>query len=363
MFAVAAAGLAAAVVGALLLGLRARLHNRLQGGAGLAVLVIPVAAVGVYLVVGSPAFIAPHDSLARTEASIRTLERQAAARPAEPAPLINLAQALDDAGRYREAGEAWKRVAALEGEGQAEALQRAAHSLILSNGMQVTGEVADLIARILVLEPANVHGRFYDGLAKFQSGQPAAALAIWTGLLADVPPDSPLRSSLEAGIEEAEARTGASAPVPGVPEDSQIRAMVDGLAARLAENPGDLDGWKRLGRSRRVLNEFTESYEAYMQAVALAPDDVTALAGAAEALAFASGDPRDPPAEAVMLFRRVLELDPDHALALYVVGEDAAGQGDRVTAAALLGRLLQQLPPDDPMHETIARRLEQIVRE
>jgi len=34
-----------------------------------------------------------------------------------------------------------------------------------------------------------------------------------------------------------------------------VRAMVDGLAARLRQNPRDADGWIRLMRSRMVLND------------------------------------------------------------------------------------------------------------
>jgi cytochrome c-type biogenesis protein CcmH/NrfG len=97
-----------------------------------------------------------------------------------------------------------------------------------------------------------------------------------------------------------------------------------------------------------------------MRAVALAPEDSVALPGAAEALTLASDDPAEPPAEAIALFRRVLDIDPDHALALYVIGEEAARRNDLETARTLLGRLLRRLPPDEPMHATIAARLEAI---
>ncbi len=366
MFVAAAAGLSAMVVGALLLGLRAGLPNRLQGPAGIVVLSIPAMSAGVYLVVGNPAFIAPHDSRDRADATLRILERQVAAHPELSGPLMNLAQALEDADRYLEAGAVWQRAAALEDGVRVEALQRAALALIAGNGNRVSDEVTDLIADLLALEPGNVFGRFYTGLEELQSGRPDAALATWTELLAELPLDAESRPMIEAGIEEAAARVGSRSGPPGpaapVPDDSQIRAMVDGLAARLAEHPDDPDGWKRLGRSRRVLDQFTLSYEAYMQAVALVPEDTEALAGAAESLALASGNPADPPAGAVALFRRVLALDPDHLLALYVVGEEAARRQDTATAETLLGRLLRQLPTDDPMHRTIAGRLEQIGR-
>ena len=41
-----------------------------------------------------------------------------------------------------------------------------------------------------------------------------------------------------------------------------VRAMVDGLAARLRQNPRDADGWIRLMRSRMVLHDENAAREA-----------------------------------------------------------------------------------------------------
>ena len=363
-FLAVAAGLAAAVTAALLLGLRARLGNRLQGPAGIAAITIPVIAAAVYLVIGNPAFLDPDVSLNRGETLIRLLEKQAEAQPDSPTALMNLAQAFDEAGRPADAAPLWERAAALEGDGRADALAHAAQSLILAADGVVTAEAAALIADVLAIEPGHVPARFYAGLTELQGGQPVDALATWTALLADLPPDAEFRPMVESGVREAAAQADVPSPLPDaaqpVPDDVQIRAMVDGLAARLADNPDDLEGWKRLGRSRRVLDQYDLSHEAYMRAVALAPQDAEALAGAAEALTLASDDPAEPPAEAIALFRRVLDLDPDHALALYIIGEEAVRRDDLETARTLLGRLLQRLPAGEPMHATIAARLEAI---
>ena len=363
-FLAAAAGLAAAVTAALLLGLRARPANRLRGPAGVAAVAIPVAAAAVYLGIGNPEFIDPATSLNRGDALIRLLEEQVEARPASPVPLMNLAQALDDAGRPGDAAPVWRRAAALGGDSRADALAHAAQSLVLAADGTVTEAAAALIADVLAIAPDHAPTRFYAGLAAFQGGEPGEALATWTALLADLPPDAEFRPMVESGIREAAARADVPSPLPDVaepvPDDGQIRAMVDGLAARLADNPDDLEGWKRLGRSRRVLDQYDLSHAAYMRAVALAPEDAEALAGAAEALTLASEQPAEPPAEAIALFRRVLAIDPDHALALYVVGEEAARRNDPDTARTLLGRLLRRLPPGEPMHAAIAARLEAI---
>jgi cytochrome c-type biogenesis protein CcmH len=52
---------------------------------------------------------------------------------------------------------------------------------------------------------------------------------------------------------------------------SMIRGMVDALAARLKDNPDDLEGWLRLGRSYTVLGERGLAADAYKRAAALAP--------------------------------------------------------------------------------------------
>ena len=62
-------------------------------------------------------------------------------------------------------------------------------------------------------------------------------------------------------------------------EDRQvmIQAMVDGLAARLDENPDDLDGWMRLARSYNVLGRPEDALAALRKANATFPEDTTVL--------------------------------------------------------------------------------------
>ncbi len=48
-----------------------------------------------------------------------------------------------------------------------------------------------------------------------------------------------------------------------------IRAMVDGLAARLEADQGDLDGWLRLARADKVLGENAKSAAAKARAAKL----------------------------------------------------------------------------------------------
>ena len=55
-----------------------------------------------------------------------------------------------------------------------------------------------------------------------------------------------------------------------------IKGMVGQLADRLAENPNDVEGWKRLIRSYTVLGEPEKAKEAYRTASAKFPADSAA---------------------------------------------------------------------------------------
>jgi len=54
------------------------------------------------------------------------------------------------------------------------------------------------------------------------------------------------------------------------PEERQafIESMVSRLADRLEENPGDAEGWLRLGRAYRVLGRPGEARQAFENALA-----------------------------------------------------------------------------------------------
>lgn len=83
---------------------------------------------------------------------------------------------------------------------------------------------------------------------------------------ADIPP-GPSEEELEAAAQlTAQERM------------EMIRGMVDGLAARLAQDPNDLDGWLRLIRSFGVLGEDAQAKQAYADALTAFGEDAPARA-------------------------------------------------------------------------------------
>ena len=76
--------------------------------------------------------------------------------------------------------------------------------------------------------------------------------------------------------EQPAAKAGVPMLANGQPD---IDAMVKRLAARLADQPDDGAGWKRLGRSYYVMKRYEESADAYAKAAALLPEDYTLIQG------------------------------------------------------------------------------------
>ncbi len=97
-------------------------------------------------------------------------------------------------------------------------------------------------------------------------------------------------AEMESAIARLEAGSGSAAPdispeqaetFNQMTEDErmgQIRAMVDGLAARLEGEPDDLQGWLRLIRARTVLGETDQAQADLASARETFSDDPAAMA-------------------------------------------------------------------------------------
>ncbi|HEU4921682.1 MAG TPA: tetratricopeptide repeat protein, partial [Burkholderiales bacterium] len=124
----------------------------------------------------------------------------------------------------------------------------------------------------------------------------------------------------------------------------QLDAMVERLATRLRDSPGDVEGWKLLGRSYSALGRFPQSAEAYAKAAALDPRDAQLLADFADVLAMARGQRLE--GEPEKLIARALELDPTNLKALALAGTAAYARKDYATAALQWEKMLPLVPPD-----------------
>lgn len=143
-------------------------------------------------------------------------------------------------------------------------------------------------------DPANRAAHYYLGRAAFITGDKAAGEAHWRAILATLTPDDPRRAGLESELATAQTAPALNAGGPtqaqinaaqGAVGPDQIRAMVDGLAARLAADPNDAAGWARLIRAYGVLGETAKRDEALRRSTARfgdQPEIVAALKAAAQ---------------------------------------------------------------------------------
>ncbi|MEQ1931004.1 MAG: c-type cytochrome biogenesis protein CcmI [Parvularculaceae bacterium] len=139
-------------------------------------------------------------------------------------------------------------------------------------------------------------------------------------------------------------------------QGAAIRKMVEGLAARLAANPEDAEGWRMLARSYDVLGDKANSTEAYRQLLARVDgsvEDWRAFAGGL--MAIGPGEGRE--AELSKAMTRLNTFNPDDPLALYYLGAEASDDGDHETAVRHWRRLLEVIPDDAPVRAAIEKMI------
>ena len=143
-------------------------------------------------------------------------------------------------------------------------------------------------------------------------------------------------------------------------EDRQqmIEGMVAGLAAKLKENPSDLQGWVRLARSYNVLGQPMKARNAMSRAAKVAPENVDVLALYARTIRTVAGN--KPTAASAQLMERILMLDPDHVEALFFSGLAASGAGDKEEARRLWQKAKSSLPENSPQRTALQRQIDSL---
>lgn len=283
-------------------------RHRWRLAAALAILV-PAIAVPAYLDIGAPdlamrpARIASSadPQRAETERLVAELARKMEDRPNDVRGWSLLGRSLAGLGRFREAEQAYaKAVAAKPDDSNLWALR--AEVLIAAEGGQVTPAARAMLDEALKRNRDEWRARYYVGLADRQSGRTEQALEAWLALERDSPEGAPWLTVLGQRIDELASELGrdpaalarrapapaspASPASPGPTDDdvaaasqmsatdraAMIRGMVDRLAARMEEEPDNVEGWQRLGRAWQVLGEIEKSRHAYGRAVKLLPE-------------------------------------------------------------------------------------------
>jgi len=260
-------------------------------------LALPLAALGLYLVYGSPRL--PDQPLAArlqdpsSEQNLAALVARVEARlrehPEEGEGWDVIAPVSLGARHYGQAAEAYAQAIRLLGP-SAKRLSGQGQALVLEKGGVVTEEARRSLESALALDPTLVEPRILLAIAKEQDGQFAAAIEDWRGLLKKEGADEAWRAMVRKRIAEAEARLSGKPPVepetapqdgersPSAadvaaaqdmsPADRQAMAeqMVQRLAARLDQQGDDLGGWLQLVRAYTVFDRKDEALKALARA-------------------------------------------------------------------------------------------------
>ena len=213
-----------------------------RGGIVLAVL-LPLAAIGLYAMLGTPAAVLPGDvqaqrAMADMEQLTAKLAQKMEQNPNNPEGWAMLARSYKSLGRWDDAERAYGRVGP-DLEKNAELLAEVAELLVQkNNGFDARSR--ELIQKALRLEPDNMLALFLGGGEAFGAGRYAAAAEYWGRLLPRLEPDSEDARMVESSLAMARERSAgggrvaAAKPAPGrgdvlpgtaVPQDEVHRGV------------------------------------------------------------------------------------------------------------------------------------------
>jgi cytochrome c-type biogenesis protein CcmH len=260
---------------------------RVGAAAGVAAL-LPVAALAIYAVVGAPADIGrsgavaetadPHDA-ATFAAAADKLAARLARDPNNLEDWVMLGRTDAALSRFASARDAYAHAIRLAPD-----KPRLHAELGEAIVLEANGRVTQAAEAEFAKAGNDPRARFYRAQGALQRGDTATAKNLLQALLADAPADAPWKKLVAERLADISAggQQPASAQTPGpsaaditaarsmTPQQRQamIRGMVERLAQRLEQNPGDAAGWQRLAHAYDVLGEADKAKAARSRAAA-----------------------------------------------------------------------------------------------
>jgi cytochrome c-type biogenesis protein CcmH len=246
-----------------------------------ALILLPIAALSFYLVLGSPDV--PGQS--QLAGSAEPPEQRSIAELVERVQ-AHLEQDPDDGrgwellgpvymrlGRFDDAVRARRNVLRLLGPTAEHEADLGEALTAQANGI-VTNEAKEAFDRALQVDSNDVRARYFVGLAAEQDGRPKEAAEAWRTLLAQAPADAswvgfvrdslarvdPTTSSPQVGPSPSDV--AAASEMSPEQRATMIRGMVARLADRLKQDGTDVEGWLRLIRAYMVLDDKEQAKAA-----------------------------------------------------------------------------------------------------
>lgn len=245
---------------------------------------------------------------------IAKLEAKLAENPEDAEGWRMLGWSYFQTERYAEAATALKKATKIDPD-HAETWSFLGESLVLASKEEgrMPRDAKAAFDKAIKLDPKDARARYFQAVAMDLSGRHRQAINAWFDLLKDTPSDAPYAEDIrevirnvgekrKIDVEKRLAEAQFAAPANGVitdgphkaaagipgptseqmkaaagmpkgQQEAMIQSMVDGLEAKLAANPANVDGWIMLLRSRVQLGEPKKAAEALQKGLAAFRND------------------------------------------------------------------------------------------
>lgn len=169
-------------------------------------------------------------------------------------------------------------------------------------------------------------------------------------------PDLPGTATTAPAVDMAPAPAASADQSAAAGGSGDVDQMINGLAAKLQQNPKDAEGWRMLGWSYFNRQRYQDSADAYGKAMALDPSNLDFKSSYAEALVQAAGGMVIPVAQAT--FDEVLKQDPKEFRARFYTALAREQAGDLTTALDQWTSLYADAPKDAGWLVDVKTRIE-----
>jgi len=196
------------------------------------------------------------------------------------------------------------------------------------------------VALVALLWPLLRHGR--------RSAQPRTVFALALAILCVLPTAAAalyLLVGTPAALNAAQPR----API------SMQQALTE-LRTHLTQQPDDVQGWMVLAQTNAMLHHPADARDAFGHVLDLAPNNVDAMVGWAEADSMARED-HHIEGRALDLLKHAVTLQPDSQRGLWLLGIGQFQQGQYHDAAATWQVLQPQLEPGSKVAQAVAEQI------
>jgi len=260
--------------------------------------------------------------------TIAQLRAAAEASPEDAGPWSDLAFAHFQQGEFAEAAAAYRRAVGIAPD-EAVLWSALGEALVMGSARDpLPPQALEAFNKALALDPTDPRARYFLAAKKDMDKDHEGAIAAWLDLLADTPPGAPWEADLVRTIEQvgqinkievagriaaaqanrtpailapgsgsvagsaaspnvrgpSAAEVAAASAIPPGEQRQMAEGMVAQLEARLQKEPGNLDGWVMLMRSRMTLGEPAKAKAALEAAVKANPGEAAELRRQAQAL-------------------------------------------------------------------------------